>query len=75
MRHNMNKLRDQETFNPGQSHSVMRVIYQNANTLPRYGRGAAPGVDLRAQQNANVTADLPGANTAPGRLRAFPAPD
>ena len=39
MRHNMNNLRDQETFNLGQIHLVMRVIYQKANTLPRYGRG------------------------------------
>lgn len=39
MRHGMNKLRDQETFNLGQIHLVVRVIYQKANTLPRYRRG------------------------------------
>lgn len=38
VRHNVNKLRNQETFNLGQIHLVRRVIYQNANTLSTYGR-------------------------------------
>lgn len=39
MRHNMNKLRDQETFNLGRIHLVLRAIYQRVNRLPSYGRG------------------------------------
>lgn len=76
MRHNMNKLRDQETFNLGQIHLVLRVIYQRVNRLPSYGRGRLLElIYVPSRTLTSLQIDLPGANTAPGQLTAFSAPD
>lgn len=46
MRNNVSKLHDQKTFNLGQIHSVMRVIYQESQPIAKIKEEKAPRVDL-----------------------------
>lgn len=55
MRNNVSKLH-QKTFNLGQIHLVMRVIYQESKPIAKIKEEKPPELIYACQQNMNVTA-------------------